>query len=295
MGIKDRKSNMKSGTAVAAIQSGNVAQLVQSMVPQIERALPTLYERGGLDADRFARLLMTTIRKTPKLLECTPESLLGSLMEVARLGLDPSSDLVYLLPYRDNKSGKSNVEVIVSARGFIELALRTGRVLKIESRAVFEGDFFQVDYGEIGASSITHRPGFESDRLTHAWARAIGDKGQIWFEVMSRQQIERISQNRRGPWKSDFNEMARKTVIRRLSKQLPQSPDLTAAQSVDDSVVLDFSPETNETSRQHFDRVHNDAEVNVPDELPQEIADSIADGIREDCQHDQSQIFDGME
>ena len=253
MSIENRANQTRAVSVKTAISEKNVGKLVQSMMPQISRALPTLYSSN--DKDRFARLLMTTLRKTPELMNCTQVSLLGSLLEVARLGLDPSSDLVYLLPYKNNRAGVSNVEVIVSAKGFIELALRSGRVLKVESRAVFDGDDFEVDYGKTDASSIIHKPSLTGHGpLTHAWARAIGREGQIWIEVMDREQIEAISKGRRGPWQTDFDEMARKTVIRRLAKQLPQTNELSIANRVDDSVVVDYDDSTQETKHEYFDR-----------------------------------------
>ena len=274
MSIQDRAVQRRQSSNVATPQPGNVASLMARMLPQITRALP-----GHIKPDRFARLMLTTMRKTPGLLNCTETSLLGAIMEVARLGLDPSSDLVHLLPYRDKKNGVSNVEVIVGVRGFVELALRSGKVLKVESRAVCEGDSFSVDYGATGAGAVTHKPAFESETLTHAWARAIGKDGQCWIEVMSRPQIERIAKNRRGPWQTDFNEMARKTVLRRLAKQLPQSPELANARRVDDSVVVAYNTESDATTQQHFDRLPEPAPAAPERELPDEVRQQPAPDV----------------
>ena len=261
-----KRASMSPGEAIT---KGNVSELLKAMMPQIERALPTVYARGGLDVDRFARLLMTTVRKTPALLKCSQESLLGALLEVGRIGLEPSSNLVHLIPY------KNSVEVIISAQGYKELALRTGRVLKVESRAVFDGDLFEVDYGATDSSSIQHVPRFASEDVTHAWARALGRDGQVWIEVMHRRQIAKIASGRRGPWQTDYAEMARKTAIRRLAKQLPQSGEIADAQRIDDGIVTSYNPSSSEAEIEHFDRAPDTGGAPI-ESLPPEFGEEVS-------------------
>tara|TARA_Y100001970_G_scaffold280805_1_gene390393 strand:+ start:2346 stop:3152 length:807 start_codon:yes stop_codon:yes gene_type:complete len=222
MSIQNRIDN----SIQAAKPRDRVGDMITKMMPQIAKALP-----AHLEPRRFARLLLTEFRKTPKLLQCDSNSLLGSMMEIARLGLEFGDNTVHLIPY-----GK-NVEVVIGYKGFIELAYRTGIVLKVESRVVYEGDEFVVDYQDPVHPVKTHVPKWKSKQITHVWARAQGKDGQFWYEVLCLAELNELSKNRKGPWQTHPSEMARKTAIRRLSKQLPQSPELAAARRIDDGVV----------------------------------------------------------
>ena len=222
MSIQNRIDNVPAKTQ----SKDKVVDLVTSMVPQIARALP-----AHLSVDRFARLMLTELRKTPKLAQCNVQSLLGSMMEIARLGLEFGDNTVHLIPYGQN------VEVVIGYKGFIELAYRTGIVLKVESRVVYEGDEFAVDYQAPVHPVTQHVPHWQTKQITHVWARAQGKDGQFWYEIMSLAELNELARGKKGPWQTHFSEMARKTVIRRLSKQLPQSPELAAARRLDDGVV----------------------------------------------------------
>src|SRR6266567_377007 len=86
--------------------------------------------------------VMTEIRRTPKLLECSPESLLGAMMLAAQLGLEPGPlGQVYLVPF------KRQVEFVVGYRGYIDLAYRSGQVKDVAAALVHEGDEFSYQYG----------------------------------------------------------------------------------------------------------------------------------------------------
>ena len=150
MSIQNRIDN----SIQAAKPRDRVGDMITKMMPQIAKALP-----APLEPRRFASLLLTEFRKTPKLLQCDSNSLLGSMMEIARLGLEFGDNTVHLIPY-----GK-NVEVVIGYKGFIELAYRTGIVLKVESRVVYEGDEFVVDYQDPVHPVKTHVPKWKSKQM----------------------------------------------------------------------------------------------------------------------------------
>ena len=96
------------GGIVAARQNQMQAQggarksmqaLVQSMMPQIQKALPSV-----LTGERFARMVLTALSSTPQLCECTPQSFMGAMMQAAQLGVEPNTPLgqAYLIPYRNH-------------------------------------------------------------------------------------------------------------------------------------------------------------------------------------------------
>lgn len=162
-------------------------------------------------------------------------------MQCAQLGLEPGGALghAYLLPFENRKKGITEVQFIVGYRGMLDLARRSGQIISIEARAVYAADRFHVALGL--NPDLTHEPDWEAaDRgpLRFVYAVAKLKDGGTQFEVMSRAEIERVrSQSKagqNGPWVTHFDEMAKKTVIRRLFKYLPVSIELATAVGLDE-------------------------------------------------------------
>lgn len=190
---------------------------------------------GLLDPDRMVRIALTTIRQTPKLLECTKESVMGALMTCAQIGLYPDGvgGQAYLIPY------KNECKLILGYKGLKALAERSEKVLCLDPPvAVYENDDFKVERGT--SPAITHSPNLHSSRgdmvAVYQVARLKG--GVNVFEVMTREEIDKIrarSQSKTGPWVTDYVEMSRKTVCRRLCKYLPSGEDLQRAVALDEA------------------------------------------------------------
>lgn len=186
-----------------------------------------------LNADRMARIAATEIRKTPELLKTTPESFLGAVMQSAQLGLEPGSALgqAYLVPYGNT------CQLILGYRGMIDLARRSGQVLSLNAYAVREGDEFNYQLGL--HPDIHHVPSCEADRvkkpITFVYAVATLRGGGYQFEVMSRAEVEAVKAKAKSKniWNNYFEEMAKKTVIRRLFKYLPVSIEALQITNVD--------------------------------------------------------------
>lgn len=201
------------------------------MKPQIMAALPR-----HISPDRLLRITLQSIQNTPALLDCTPRSLYAAVLECATLGLEPGVlGHAYLVPY------KGRVQMIPGYKGLIDLAKRSGAVLGIEARVVYEKDEFDFEYGDAGF--IRHRPYFAEDpgKLVAAWAMAILTSGFKQKEVMPARDVLAIKKRspaaaRGGPWATDEPEMWRKTVVRRLCKYLPLSSELSRAVALDERI-----------------------------------------------------------
>ena len=209
---------------------------------QIALALPK-----HMTADRLARIALTEVRKTPALGRCEQASFLGAIMQCAQLGLEPGGALghAYLLPFENRKKGITEVQFIVGYRGMIDLARRSGQILSIEARVVYAADQFSVKLGL--NPDLTHEPEWDApDRgpLRFVYAVAKLKDGGTQFEVMSRAEIERVRAKSKagqaGPWVDHYEEMAKKTVIRRLFKYLPVSIELATAVEQDERVDIDL-------------------------------------------------------
>jgi recombination protein RecT len=163
-------------------------------------------------------------------------TIVEGIMAAASLGLEVNDGTgrAWLIPYGQR------AQLIVGYQGLLELAYRSGMVDRIVSRAVYEGDDFAYSYGL--HETLTHVPGDETDpaRLTHVYA-VVSLKGgaEPLFEVMTRAQVEAIRKRSKAgggssPWATDYSEMARKTVLRRVLKIVPRSVELIRAVSEDE-------------------------------------------------------------
>src|SRR5690625_2463241 len=202
------------------------------MGPEIEKALPK-----HMDADRLARIALTTIRTTPKLMECNLPSLMGAVMQAAQLGLEPGLiGHCYIIPY-----GKE-ATFIIGYKGMIDLARRSGHIQSIYSHAVYENDDFDYELGL--HPKLEHKPSMDGNcgAFIGAYAVAHFKDGGYQMEFMRKSEIEKrrgrsaSANSRHSPWKTDYEEMAKKTVIRHMWKYLPISVEVQQ-QAVKDEVV----------------------------------------------------------
>lgn len=248
----------------------DVADEVGGLLKRMEREIMAALPRtAGMTPERLARIALTTLRTTPELMRCSVPSLLGALVQCAQLGLEPDPRLgrAYLVPY------KGNAQLIVGYRGMIELAMRSGEVASIEAHVVHEHDTFTVRWGFDQA--LAHEPNLRGDRgapfAVYALARL--KSGAVLFDVMSRAEVDAVRGRSRagngGPWVSDWSEMARKTVVRRLFKYLPTSVEsadvLAAAGEVDGAVVSGFDPQRGPVIDVPAERVLGEVEPSQPD------------------------------
>lgn len=238
---------LKSQVAPAAAQTAVVQQVKAATVIDVVRskkfqAQMALALPKSMTADRLTRIVMTECRKAPALLKCAPESFYGAVLQCAALGLEPGSALghCYLLPFGNgkDKSGRPNAQLIIGYRGMIDLARRSGQIISLQAWTVHAQDTFNYQLGL--EPDIQHVPASTADRgpVTHVYAVAKLKGGGIQFEVMSRAEIEKVRSTSKagntGPWASHWEEMAKKSVIRRLFKYLPVSIEAVRAVEIDE-------------------------------------------------------------
>ncbi|MCP1355436.1 recombination protein RecT [Aneurinibacillus migulanus] len=213
-----------------------VAAYLKKMEPEFAKALP-----AHMTAERLARVALTTIRTTPKLLECTIPSLMGAVVQAAQLGLEPGLiGHCYIIPY-----GKE-AQFIIGYKGMIDLARRSGQIQNIYAHAVYEADHFEYELGL--HPKLEHKPASgRRGAMTYVYAVAHFKDGGYQFEVMDMEEIERRRQrskaSKNGPWVTDFEEMAKKTVIRHMWKYLPISIEIQQQAAQDEIVRKDITSE----------------------------------------------------
>jgi recombination protein RecT len=206
---------------------------------QVAKALPR-----HLTPDRFIRVACTAIMRTPKLADCDQASFFNALLNLSQLGLEPDGRRAHLIPFENRKRGVTECQLIVDYKGLVELAMRSGSVANIHADVVCEGDEFEYDMGEVKKHKIDFRSG-KRGKPYAAYAVCTFKDGTRKAEVMSSDDIEGIRKRSKaghlGPWVTDWNEMAKKTCFRRLSKWLPLSPEYRDALEADDDRLHDVS------------------------------------------------------
>lgn len=250
----------------------DLATLLQKMSPEIARAVPK-----HVNPDRMVRIALTSLRMNPDLLNCSPASFLGCVMSAAQLGLEIGGPLAlaYLIPF------KKECTLIVSYRGMMNLARRSGMVTAIYAYDVREGDKFNYRLGL--SPNIEHEPSELPDReekkITHVYAVAKLKDGEPIFTVLTLAQIQKYRNRSRakdsGPWTTDFTAMALKTAVRRLFTWLPQSSEMALA------AALDEAPELGQRQAAVWDPSVTEALQSQGHDVAGELAPVEAEGIVE--------------
>jgi recombination protein RecT len=203
-----------------------------AMGEQFARALPK-----HLPAERFARVAITALTRTPKLAECTQASLMKCLLDLSAMGLEPDGRKAHLIPYG------TECTLIIDYKGLVELIRRSGDVVSIRSETVCEADEFEWHNG-----AITHRVDWRNPRgeVQAVYAEAVMKSGERQTATMTKQEVEAIRARSRagnnGPWKTDWAEMAKKTAVRRLAKMLPLSSEIMSHVERDDDQFRNVTP-----------------------------------------------------
>lgn len=237
-----------TGQVATAKEPASIAHLLSS--PKVQLQLKAALPRH-MTAERMARIATTEMRKVPKLAQCDPMSFLGAVIQCAQLGLEPGNALghAYILPFdKREKVGnqwrtvRTEAQVIIGYRGMIDLARRSGQIVSIDARAVYDGDKFDCVLGL--DAKIEHQPDWQNSnradasKLRFVYAVAKLKDGGVQFDVMSRAEVEGIRARSKaandGPWVTDFAAMAVKTVVRRLFKFLPVSIEMQTAVGLDE-------------------------------------------------------------
>ena len=197
--------------------------------------------------ERMFQLAVSAYNQTPELAKCTPVSVLSCILKCAALGVEPSAvdnlGRAYILPYNNRKTGHTEAQMILGYKGMIDLARRSGEIQDISARAVYEGDFFEYEFGL--NEQLKHIPAQDNERtpnkLTHVYMVCHFKDGGHYIDVMTRSQVNAIrSRSKSGssaysPWSTDYEAMACKTVIRRAFKFLPVSVEAQKAAATDEA------------------------------------------------------------
>lgn len=213
-------------TVLSCIGSDVWKEEVQKVIPK-EIALEAMLRVGR------------SVASDPKFNNVDPKSFLLALLKCGRAGLYPDGREAHLIAFgRD-------VQVIFDVKGICALAGRAG--ILVTPKVVFENDQFEVEEDDgTGKTKVVHKVDYRKPRgeIQAVYSRAVMPSGQVDYEIMSADEVERVRQTfsrakDSTPWKNSWGEMAKKTAVKRHSKRWDMSPEIRQALNADDDSLQD--------------------------------------------------------
>lgn len=248
MNVKNELAKKAENTGkVKLTKNMPIADMIKALEPEIARALPSV-----ITPERFTRMALNALNNTPKLAECTQMSFLGALMNAAQLGLEPNTPLgqAYLIPYKNK--GVLECQFQIGYKGLLDLVYRNDMVQTVQAQVVYENDEFHYSLGLNG--ELNHVPTLkERGEPIAFYALFKLDNGGYGFEVMSKQAMDTFAQkyskgisSSYSPWNTNYEDMAKKTVIKRVLKYAPLKTDFQRALSNDETIKTQFAVDMSE-------------------------------------------------
>lgn len=258
--------------------------LLYSLKDEFKNALPRL-----IPPEKFIRTILTSFNRTPKLLECTPVSVVACLFQAAQLGLMPDgiTGEAYLIPFENKKKRVMECQFIIGYRGIVSLAMRSGQVRRFQPRVVLDTDNFEFEYGL--TEKLIHKPSGKGGTPTHFYCVLEFQNGGKMFDVMTVDEVNFVrdtSQNYKAskmfkfpnPWDTHYEAMGMKTVVRRLGKLAPISPEVQAAITLDEYSDLGYSQKL---------------DLNLLDKnVSSELKEAILSGMKSEQEYDDQEKID---
>jgi recombination protein RecT len=227
----------------------SVEKMMQDSVSKMGQAIPK-----HMNVQRLNRIVISLIKTTPQLQDCTPISIVGGVFSMAQVGLEPIDGQAYLLPYNNKQTKKKEAQFQIGYKGWIALFYRHASSLAIFGEAIHTHDSFTHDAGK---GELTHTWDLKKPRgrAYGYWIKAKLKNGAEIIKVMSKDEIlEHAKKHSKawnkkdkkfyfGPWVTEFDSMALKTVLIQIMKFLPKSVEMQNAIALDETTKKDVSPD----------------------------------------------------
>jgi len=281
--VKNQLAQRKNNVAKTE-DTGFQGQLA-TMFKQQFKAITSIAPKH-VTPERLIRIGMNAASRNPKLMECSPESIVGAVVNCSVLGVEPNLlGHAYIVPFFNGSTKRMEAQFQLGYRGLIDLARRTGEITSVYAHEVYEGDEFEYSYGL--DKDLKHKPIDEEDesKITHFYAVYKLKDGAFDFIVMSRKQVEkhrdRFTKSQKngnvfGPWKDHFTEMAKKTVLIKLLKTAPISIEQQETRTVMEGLQYDNS--VSKVKEGQFGDGFIDAEYQVEEDMENNQSQQEAPG-----------------
>lgn len=244
-GTLTKAAQNKPVQAPATAGKMTMTQYINKMSGEIAKALPSV-----MTPERFTRITLSALSTNPKLQECSPQTFLGAMMTAAQLGLEPNTPLgqAYLIPRFSSKAGGMECTFQLGYKGLIDLAYRSGEIAMVAAYTVYANDEFEVTLGL--DPNVVHKPA-KTDRGDPIAFYAVwkGKNGGCGFEVMTIEDVrahakkfsDAYKNGWTSPWTTNFEEMAKKTVLKKCLKYAPLKTEFVRGVAQDETVHSSIS------------------------------------------------------
>jgi len=191
------------------------------------------------------------INKSSQLQKCSKDSMLQAVLNISNIGLslNPAAKEAYLIPRWNGVSKSMEASLEPGYVGLVKLLTDAGSVTSVLAQAVHDKDEFQIDLAD-NHNPVIHKPNYREKRgdVIGVYALATLPDGARQVEYMTLEEVLEIRERsetyrafkegkiKSCTWESDFKEMARKTVIKRIYKYLPRTERM---EKVDQAIQLD--------------------------------------------------------
>jgi phage RecT family recombinase len=272
----------ENGIAIFQANLGKYEQTVSDL----------LGNKYGITPQEFMVKVLNAVKKTPDLLKCNPQSLFGSILYFAEIGLpfNTPEGFGYILPYA-NKGG-TDATPIIGYKGLVEMAYRNPKVKSIRIQAVYEHDEFTYEYGT--NEYIKHKPIMVGNRgnLTAVYAIAKIDGIDPLFVVVHKPELDKIQKlskaggSQYSPYNNGtdvFNVMQSKVAIKLLFKTLPKMDNEALLKVLELDNKFDYEKNTRIVAAESgYDVIEEEQKVTALEEKTlDEIFVSTTDNFKE--------------
>lgn len=288
--------------AVAPAGPSRLDVFVGEVLPPERKNLLLSALPSHVKPERFERNLVIAVAQHPKLLNCDPVLVFNEVSKAAALGLylDPQLGEAYLITGWDGRNRCEVPQLRLGYRGLAKLARQSGEIKGTPyAHEACENDLFDASLGT--EKRLVHKPAFDADRgsVRLYYSVVKFDDGETDFEIMTVAQIHKIRDRsdawraykdgkiKSTPWATDEEEMAKKTVLRRLLKRLPQSPEIADALRIEDEDFREPVELPRSTLLARLEANNNKRSEGFNPEQVARQADQIIDGEFHDAQRDE--------
>lgn len=239
---ENRMQRAAAAQAEPANGKKNLQQLVKAYEGEIRKALPSM-----ITVERFTRMTLSALSKTPKLGDCTPMSFLGAMLTAAQLGLEPNTPLgqCHILPYWNGRKKCFEAQFQFGYKGLMDLAYRSGQVAGIQVKVVHANDEFECEFGL--EPKLRHVPAVgDPGEPVSVYAIVKTTNGGAIFDVAGmdaiRAHAKKYSKSYAdGPWQTAFESMAAKTILKQTLKYAPLAAETSIKIAADESIKSELA------------------------------------------------------
>lgn len=205
---------------------------------------------------QYVNNIVALVANSDNLQQCEPQSIMfaGIKATALNLPLDPNLGYAYIVPYWDNSTTPRTrkAQFQIGYKGLIQLALRSGQMLRLNTTDIREGELVEQNI-LTGDMTVRQVPDRMNKKIIGYAAYMKLTNGFEKSFYSTREQIEDFANTRSkqkdrngrliGTWVSDFDAMAKKTVLKALLKYAPLSTEMMDALSNDQDGDITISEE----------------------------------------------------